>query len=316
MMSVWGLDPATYASHPLHDGERTYTETNCWADVMIELVAAAGHAPEAMLGSCVEVDVDLDQWTFFKPSHEALRRLYGMDVHELQPYRSLPVQIAERIAAGQVVVPELDAYWLPDTAATSYRTEHVKTSVAVEAIDLDAEVLRYFHNAGLHELSGEDFRGIFAPGALLPYTEVVRFAGAPSAEPRETACDLLALHLSRRPADNPFARYAVRLGADLPGLLDAELGDYHAYAFHNPRMAGAAYELLASHVRWLFGAPGEAAALHLDEIVGASKMLLFRLARRRAFDVAGVIGPMAEAWDAAMPMLEELVELGPVPALA
>ena len=36
-------------------------------------------------------------------------------------------------------------------------------------------------------------------------------------------------------------------------------------------------------------------------------MLLFRLARQRAFDVAGVVAPMAEAYDAAVTELDSLV---------
>ena len=50
-----------------------------------------------------------------------------------------------------------------------------------QAIDREAEVLRYFHNAGLYELSGEDYRGIFRldgfsdPVVLPPYVELVRF---------------------------------------------------------------------------------------------------------------------------------------------
>ena len=36
-------------------------------------------------------------------------------------------------------------------------------------------------------------------------------------------------------------------------------------------------------------------------------MLLFRLARQRAFDVAGVVAPMAEAYDAAVAELDSLV---------
>ena len=47
----------------------------------------------------------------------------------MQPYRALPDQIAEQLAAGRTMTVELDAWFLPDTAATSYRREHVKTSV-------------------------------------------------------------------------------------------------------------------------------------------------------------------------------------------
>jgi hypothetical protein len=73
-------------------------------------------------------------------------------------------------------------------------------------------------------------------------------------------------------------------------------------------MVGASMELLAGHVRWLFAEQGDKAATHLDDVVGGSKMLLFRLARQRAFDVVGVIGPMAEAYDAALTELDALCQ--------
>ena len=322
MISLFGLDPATWSPHALHDVERTYTETNCYTDVMIELVAACGADPTAMLGGAVAVDFESDQWTFFKPPPEDLRLLYGLDVHEMQPSRDLPRQIAERLSAGQTLVPELDAYYLPDTATTSYRTEHVKTSVVAESIDLDAQVLRYFHNAGYFELSGEDYRAAFrldgeatapayrAPDVLPPYVDLVRLDAGRRLEGEQlrlTALELLAGHLSRRPADNPFERFGAHLEGELPGLLTGELADYHAYAFATVRMAGAAFELLASHVRWLLGDDGEKCADVLDEVVGGTKMLSFRLARRRHFDVAAAIGPMGDGWQQATELLDELV---------
>ncbi|MBJ7356467.1 DUF1839 family protein [Nocardioides sp.] len=310
MISLFGLDPATYRQHPLHDGERTYQETNCFADCVIELVAAAGHEPEAMLAGTAAVDFEVDQWTFFKPAPEDLVTLYGLDLHEMQPYRSIPEQTAARLALGQTTMPEVDSYWLPDVAATDYRTNHVKSSIVIEGIDPDARVLRYFHNAGYFELSGEDYDGLFAEPALPPYVELVRFGVAPALSGdalRDAARVLLADSLGRRPADNPFDRFLAALEADLPRLLEGDEADYHAYAFHNPRMAGASFELLASHVRWLLGEEGEQAAAALDDVVGGTKMLLFRLARRRAFDVAGVVGPMAEGYATAMTELDRLV---------
>ena len=307
MISLLGLDPATYRTHALHDGERTYQETNCFADAVIELVAAAGHEPEAMLAGCAAVDFEVDQWTFFKPAPEDLVALYGLDLHEMQPYRSIPEQTAARLATGQTTMPEVDSFWLPDVVATDYRTNHVKSSIVIEGIDLDAKVLRYFHNAGYFELSGEDYDGLFGPQALPPYVELVRFGvGEPLSGDalRGAARDLLAAYLARRPEGNPFDRFLAALEADLPRLLEGDEADYHAYAFHNPRMAGASFELLASHVRWLLGEEGEKAAVALDDVVGGTKMLLFRLARRRAFDVAGVVGPMAEGWQTAMSELD------------
>lgn len=315
MTSLLGLDPATHRSHPLHADDRTYVETNCFVDCLIELVAAAGHEPEAMLGGAVEADFEVDQWTFFKPSSEDLRLLHGIDLHEVQLYRrDAPRQIAERLALGQTVMPEVDAFYLPDTATTSYRTEHVKTSVVVEAIDPAARVLRYFHNAGYHEVSGDDYDALLrshpsADGVLPPYVDGLRLdpdRALHGDDLRKEALRLLGVHLGRRPTD-PWERFGVRLAADLPGLLEADLADYHHYAFATARMAGAAFELLASHVRWLLGPDGEAVAAQLDDVVGGTKMLLFRLARRRAFDTAGVVGPMAEAWAAATSGLDDLV---------
>lgn len=310
MISLLGLDPATYRPHPLHDGERTYQETNCFVDCVIELVAAAGHEPEAMLAGAAAVDFEVDQWTFFKPAPEDLLGLYGLDLHEMQPYRSLAEQTATRLAAGQTVMPEVDSFYLPDVAATAYRTDHVKSSLVVEAIDLDAKVLRYFHNAGYYELSGDDFDGLFASPVMPPYVELVRLDAGPALSGpalRGAARELLGGYLARRPSGNPFQRFLAALEADLPRLLEGDEADYHAYAFHNPRMAGASFELLASHVRWLLGDEGEKAAVALDDVVGGTKMLLFRLARRRAFDIAGVIGPMAEGYDTAMAELDALV---------
>ena len=82
-----------------------------------------------MMGGALGVDFEGDQWTFFKPRPEDLVRLYGLDIHEMQPYRPLPEQIAEQIELGRTIAVELDSWYLPDTAATSYRSEHVKSSV-------------------------------------------------------------------------------------------------------------------------------------------------------------------------------------------
>ncbi len=314
MVSLLGLDPDAYGAHPLHDSERTYAETNCYTDVLIELLHARGQEPLAGLGFTVRMDFEGDQWTFFKPPPEDLELLFGVDIHEMQPYRPLPTQIAEQTAAGRSVIVELDSWYLPDTASTSYRTEHVKTSVASEAIDPDGERLRYFHARGLHELTGEDYRGVFRIGSfsedvLPPYTEIVRFDAGPSLsgeELREASLTLLRRHLDRRPATNPFSRFAEQLERDLPRLLEGDAGDYHAYAFATVRMVGSAFEACASHVEWLFGEDGERARSALAGIVEGSKTLSFRLARRRAFDPEPALASMASAWEEAQSRLDEL----------
>jgi hypothetical protein len=304
LISLTGADPASYVPHAVHrPGERTYVETNCYSDVLIELLHARGDEPLAAIGATARLDFEGDQWTFFKPDPGDLKRLYGVDVHEMQPYRPLPDQIAEQLAAGRTMTVELDAWFLPDTAATSYRTAHVKTTVIAEAIDRDAEVLRYFHNAGLYELSGEDYRGIFTPGALPPYCELVRFDAGPRLEGealRAAARSLLARHVALRPATNPFERFGVALERELPGLLQGDPEHYHAYAFATVRMVGSGFELLASEAEWLLGDAAVDAVSALREIVAGSQVLSLRLARRRAFDPAPRIADLAGAWERAM----------------
>ena len=309
LVSLLGADPATYATHAVHAPDRTYPETNCYADVLIELLHARGHEPLAALGALVRMDFEGDQWTFFKPDPGDIERLFGIDIHEMQPARDLPAQIAALLAAGRTLTVELDSWFLPDTAATSYRAEHVKTTIVPEAIDRDAELLRYFHNAGYYELQGPDYRGVFRldgpadPALLPPYTELVRFDAGPAlygAALRAAARDLLARHLALRPAGNPFARFARALARDLPVLLAGEPADYHAYAFATVRMVGSGFELVGAQARWLLGEAGADAAAACDEIVASSKLLSLKLARRRAFDPAPVVDGMAQAWERAV----------------
>jgi hypothetical protein len=314
LVSLLGLDPAAYRSHAVHAPERTYAETNCYSDILIELLHAHGEEPLAAMGCTVRMDFEGDQWTFFKPFVEDLELLFGVDVHEMQPYRPLPEQAAEQIRQGRTLIVELDSWYLPDTAATSYRREHVKSSVAVEGIDPAGERLRYFHATGLYELADENYRGIFRLGrdfsddVLPPYTELVRFdagRGLRGKELRDAARVLLRGHLARRPASNPFLRFGEQLERDLPRLLDGDASEYHAYAFATVRMAGSAFELTGTQAEWLLGDGAAHACEALGRIVEGCKILSFRLARRRAFDPEETISALAAAWDEAMGRLDD-----------
>ena len=314
LVALFGLDPHGYRPHPLHAPERTYVETNCYTDIIIELLHARGDEPLAAMGCTMRMDFEGDQWTFLKPAPEDIELLFGIDIHEMQPYRPLPEQIAAQLADGRTLIVELDSYYLPDTAATSYRSEHVKSSVVAEAIDLGSERLRYFHATALHELEGEDYRGVFRLGrafsedVLPPYTELVRFDAGPrlqGEELREAAHELLRRHLAHRPASNPFTRFGAQLERDLPRLLDGDADDYHAYAFATVRMAGSAFEVAGSHVQWLFGERGTRSREALARIVEGCKALSFRLARRREFDPEPAVSALAAAWDEALAELDD-----------
>ncbi|HZP72193.1 MAG TPA: DUF1839 family protein [Gaiellaceae bacterium] len=316
MRSLLGLDPATYEPHALHADDRAYPETNCYADILIELLHARGDEPLAALGRTVRTDFEGDQWTFFKPDPHDLEELFGLDIHEAQPYRPLPEQIEEQLEDGRTLIVELDSWFLPDTESTAYRREHVKSSAVMEAIDVRAKRLHYFHNRGLYELAGDDFDGALRVGIdpdsdrLPPYAEVVRFDAGTQLDGdrlRSEALARLRYHFERRPAANPFTRFASALADDLPALLEQSHADYHAYAFATVRMAGSAFELCGAHVAWLFGDDGSAAVQALARIVSGSKALSFKLARRRAFDPQPVLGELAEAWDESFAELARLL---------
>ncbi len=315
--SLFDLDERTYQPHPVHGSDRTYRETNCYADILIELLHGRGDEPLAVLGCLVRTDFEGDQWTFFKPFPDDLEALFGIDIHEMQPYRPLPQQIAEQIECGRTIIVELDAWHLPDTATTSYHAEHVKTSIAAEAIDLERGWLRYFHNAGLYALGGDDYAGVFrlhhehSPEILPPYTELVRFDAGPrlgGAELRAAARTSLRRHLERRPASNPFERFALALDRELPVLLEAGPEVYHAYAFATVRMVGGAFDLAATHADWLFQGDAGRAADAMRAIADGCKVLGFRLARRRAFDTAPLLETLAAAWQEAMAGLDEVLD--------
>jgi len=318
MVGLLGLDPATYTPSALHRPDRTFPETNCYVDLWIELLHAFGINPASAMAFACTIDFEGDQWTFFKPPPEELIRLYGIDVHEMQLYRPTVDHVIEQLKARRTIIIEADSFYMPDRAATSYRREHVKSSIAIEAIDAAGERLRYFHGPGYYELSGEDYRGVFRLGrtfsgdVLPPYTEVVRFDAGPrlkGADLRRAAHEMLGRQLALRPERNPWLAFGDRLSRDLPELLAGTDSAYHAYAFATVRQCGAAFEVARSFVEWLAdpcSAHASAAAEALGRQVTGAKALLFRLARRRVFDPSPTIKQLAEDWEAAMDALDHL----------
>jgi len=314
---IWDLDPVGYARHPVHEGERVWPESNCYVDLWLGLLHAFGVEPLAGLAFTVGADLEGDQWTFFKFPPGDLYALYGIEIFELNVWRSLPAHAAEQLTLGRPVIVEVDAFYLPDTAGTSYQTQHTKTSIAIQAMNHDFQRLGYFHNAGYFELAGDDYAGIFRLEAprmdaerLAPYVEVAKLDARPPLAGRELVAASLALlrgHLRRRPSENPFRRYATRFTEDLAWLAAEPLATFHAYAFATLRQCGASFELAATYLRWL-EAQGEdglgPAAAAFDHIASSAKDLQFKTARvvngRPLFDPVPKITSMADAWDQAM----------------
>ena len=317
MVCLLGLNPASYTPSALHCPERIFPETNCYVDLWIELLHARGIAAESALAAACRVDFEGDQWTFFKPDPQDLRALHGIDVHEMQLYRPAVEHALEQLAAGRTMTIEVDSFYLPDTAATAYQREHVKSSIAIEAIDAAAQRLRYFHGLGYYELGGADFCGVFRLGrsfsddVLPPYTEVVMFDAGPrldGPELRQAAIESLQRSLGSKPKRNPWIAFGERLARDLPSISIGSDSDYHAFAFATVRQCGAAFETAMSFVQWLGLSSSHAVAAMeaLCRQASGSKTLLFKLARRRPFDPAPMIQQLAADWDTAMYALENL----------
>lgn len=298
-------------SHPLHDPERIWTETNCSVDVWVELLHSLGCDPVAGLGFTLSSDFDGSQWTFIKYPLEDVRALYGIDVVELNIWQPLVEHIEEQLAAGRLLTVEVDSYYLPDTAGVSYQLEHTKTTIVPLQLERSARELTYLHGTGRHELSGTDFDSLFdrVPGALAPYVEQLRLDSVdPAAATVEAVFPVVAEHLHRRPTDRPAARLVDRITTELSWLAEAGLDGFHRWAFGTIRQFGATAELAADLVDWL-GERGERvpdAAEHLRSASAAARrmqLLTARAAAGRTVDPTGPGTAMVEGWESALKQL-------------
>ena len=313
-MKVLDLDATSYRRPMLHADARVWVEKNCYVDIWIETIHAAGCEPMAMLPFVVSLDVEGDQWTFFKPKHDKRWELYGIDVKELNCWRPLLEHAQEHLGAGKLISVESDAWWLPDTSGTDYRRQHTKSTIVLNDLDASARRLGYFHNAGYFELEGDDFAGLFAAAGagLPPYVEFVRLEGLHRLEPHELVTRAAALsraHFDRRPANNPVRRFRTRFAADLPWLQGEPMSTFHLYAFATLRQCGAGAEVAATFLHWL-GCHGhrglEPAATAYQRVAASAKGMQFTLARAvtgRSVDFAPMFDAMERDWDQATAVL-------------
>lgn len=311
------VDTTGFLPHPLHASERSWTETNCYVDVWIEVLHALGLDPLAAAAFTLSADFEGHQWSFFKFPPEDLRFLFGLEVSELNVWKPVVEHVAEELDLGRLCTVEADSFFLPDTRGVSYRTAHVKSTIVPQMLDVEGRRLGYFHNAGYFELEGDDFDGVFRRGdradspELPPYMELIRLDRVRRHGP-DLVGRVVALtrdHLSRRPATNPVTRLGQRLAEDVPWLATQDIETFHAYAFGTCRQCGATAELASSFVTWLnrHDAPGtEAAAASFAELAAGAKTLQFALARvvrGRRVDIAPILASLEEQWSAAMDTL-------------
>lgn len=308
------LDPGTYRPHALHHEQRTWAESNCYVDLWIEVLHSLGLDPHPCLPFTLSTDFEGDQWTFFKPPLDDLRQLYGIEVQELSIWRSLTEQVAEQVARGRLVLPEVDAFYLPDTQGTDYRRQHSKTTIAIREIDLAGRHLGYFHNGGYFHLGGADFVGLFRlaesaeAAPLPPYVEMAKLDTLQRrSEPEllRLTIELTSAHLLRLPQPNPLLRFRDRFSEHLQWLLSGA-ASFHPYAFATLRQLGASCELAASLVQWLseHGETGLSPAYaEYTAMAAAAKALLLKTARaannKKPVDAAPLLTAMAASWTTA-----------------
>lgn len=307
------LDAANYRRSALHAEDQLWVEKNCYIDVCIEVIHVLGLEPCAMLPFAVAVDFVGDQWTFFKPSHDEIRDLYGVDIQELNIWRPLLDHAEEHLAAGRLISTEADAWWLPDTSGTDYRTNHVKTTIVLADLDVAARQLGYFHNAGYHKLENEDFIKTFRldaphdPTFLPLYAETMRIDRAvnrSTADLVQHSVELWRKHLQRVPTANPVDRFGQRFQQELSVMHTRGLPFYHAWAFASTRQVGSAFELCMRNLQWLSrnGVAGlEEAVAAFEVIASLNKTFVLKGARavnaKRQFDGAEMFSEMASAWE-------------------
>lgn len=314
--SVWSLRADEYRRHELHTQQRAWPESNCYVDLCVEVLHAAGFEPYACLGFTLASDFEIDQFTFFKPPPGDLEQLYGVSVYELNLWRPLLDHALVHLDRGALLLAEVDSYYLPDTTGTDYRHAHVKTTIGIESVDVETRRLGYFHNAGYFSLDGVDFDGVFqlepkVPETHLPpYVELFRATQPKSISERELAdrsLELARKYLAQRPERSPIARYKAQFAADVDWLLARDLAMFHLYAFSVLRQLGANFEFAAKYLEWLgrHGHSGlETAAGAFDQISQTSKAMILKLARmvnaKRSSDLTAMLDSMDAEWERGM----------------
>lgn len=317
---VLSLDPLSYEPHIVHGPDRIWDESNCAADLWVEVLHALSFEPLAAMGFTVSADFDGEQWRMFKFLHSDMLRLYGIAVHEINLWQELGIHLRDHVGLGHMVTVDVDAWWLPDTANLTYRSAHQKTTITVQMIDVDERRLGYFHNGGYYELGEEDYEAITAMGGptdsgLPPYAEAVDLSTIlHQPELRAPALELALEHLQRRSLTNPIREMRKRMEQDFAWLAEAGLDTFHRYAFGTIRQCGSNAELAGDYVRWLCGdvvSGTRSVADSFTQVAQSAKALEFMFARalrRKSLDLSETMSTMESSWEFAIETLA--AELG------
>lgn len=304
------LDPAGYLPHPVHATDRVWSATNCYVDLWVELLHKLGADPVASLSFVFGAGFDGRQWDFVKYQPEDLRDLHGVTVGEMNVWKPFAEHVIENLEDDVLSTVEVDGYYLPDTAGTSYRTEHTKTTIVPATIDTQARTMTYFHNSGFYALDGDDYMGAMGlnrtdPSYLPPYVERVvvdreRLAAGATVDDRDIA--IAAGYARRGFAVNAVELLGQQVRRDVEWVRQAGPEQFHLWSFGTLRQAGATAELAADVATYLDGrgcTGAGAATEHFLAVATGAKSVQFRMARAargREVDPGEALDAMAHSW--------------------
>ncbi|MDO5619078.1 DUF1839 family protein [Kocuria sp.] len=306
-----GLTVAGFTRHPLHAEDSLWSNTNCYLDVWIELLHGLGRSPEPLFAAAVAAETQVEQFEFLKIDHRDLEEVHGIRVGEYDVWQPLAEQVRTQMEAGNLMIVEADAYWLPDTRGISYGTEHTKTSIVPLHLNPAEQHLVYLHNEGLHELHGPDFdfvlgeqrdRGIVPA----PYVELVRLdrlSAVSDDEARAHTVRLLGHHARRTGTENPAAHLMEVLRSRFDWLAETGMEGYHALCFETTRQLGVVALLASEAVRFSRVEQLQPAADSYAAVSREAKALQFQLARvargRRSASLETAMSSISDQWEQA-----------------
>lgn len=317
---ITGLDRSGIpAAWPAQD--RIWAETNRYTDPWISVLAALRLEPTACLSFTLAVDFLDDQWTQFRPSHDDLHLLHGIEVQTLSLWRPLVEHLQEQLGAGRLVIVDVPARGLPDGAGGLLHPRCATETIIVNEIDIERERLGFFHRTDYRVLQGAEYRHLLHPGpdgpgeTLFGHAEVINLHGLVRRPPdtlRHLSHQLLQKSLARVPTRHPLRRWKRRFQREVTPLLAGGPTHYQYWADAGPHQLGAAFELAAFYLVWIAG--GSSGSAHLVQAADAfrqlsvlARSLLLKGARSvasgQAFHEHDLIERMVRLWSRGMQLL-------------
>jgi hypothetical protein len=260
--------------------DRIWPETNRYTDLWIGVLAALRLNPSACLPYTLAVDFLDDQWTQFRPSHDDLYTLYGIEVQTLHLWRPLIDHLHEQLSAGRLVILDVPARGLPDGAGGLLHPRRATETIVINEIDTQREHLGFFHRTDYRVLQGTEYRRLLHPDsapeaeALLGRAEVIdlhNLVRRPPETLRHLSHQLLEKYLQRVPTRHPLRRWKRRFAGEVTPLLASGPTHYQYWADAGPHQLGAAFELAAFYLVWIAG--GTAGTAHLVQAADAFRQL-------------------------------------------